>query len=89
MFKPHLNALIGVWGVPDRNQNESLHKTDYCDVVSDFWLQVHSPISQPFPLAEIYSQSTNYCHLDMASDRPGENFDAHPLKPADCGMEVL
>ena len=89
MFRPHLNMFIGVWGVPDWNQNESWHKIDYCDVVSDFWLKVHSPILRPIPLAAIYSRSTYYCHLSMASDRPGGNFDAHPRRPADPAAELL
>ena len=27
----------GIFGLPGQNKNQSLHKTDYCNVLSDFW----------------------------------------------------
>ena len=35
MFRPHFDPFIGIWGIPDQYKNESLHKTDYCNVLSD------------------------------------------------------
>ena len=44
MFRPHLNKFIDVWEVPDENLNESWHKTDYCNVLSDLLKEVHNVI---------------------------------------------
>ena len=35
MFRPNFGPFIGIWGIPDQNKNESLHKTDCCNVLSD------------------------------------------------------
>ena len=59
MFRPHSNAFIGVWGIPDKNKSGSWHKTDYCIVVSDFFIigsQRHlEAISAGSDLLAIYS----------------------------------
>ena len=47
---PKFNPLK-VWLIPDQHTNESLHKTDCCNVLSDCWLYVHSPIKRLFPAA--------------------------------------
>ena len=44
MFRPNFDPFIGIWGSPDQNKNESLHKTDCCNVLSDWWLEAHSAI---------------------------------------------
>ena len=46
--RPHLDTLIGV---PNRYKNVSLDRNDYCNLVSDFVLEVHSAIERPFPAA--------------------------------------
>ena len=35
MFRFNFNTLTGIWGIPDLNKNESLHKTDSCNVLSN------------------------------------------------------
>ena len=35
MFRPNFDPFIDIWGSPDQNKNESLHKTDCCNVLSD------------------------------------------------------
>ena len=35
MFRPNFDPFIGIWGIPDQNKNESLHKTDCRNVLSD------------------------------------------------------
>ena len=44
MFRPNFGPFKGIWGIPDENKNESLHKTDCCNVLSDCRLEVHSAI---------------------------------------------
>ena len=44
MFSPNFDPLICIWGIPDQNNNDSLHKTDCCNVLSDCSLEVHSAI---------------------------------------------
>ena len=39
-------------------------------------------------VAAIYSQSTHYCHLGTPGDRPGENFDTLPRRPAPMAAEL-
>ena len=51
MFRPNFDPLIGIWGIPYQNKNESLHKTDTCNVLSDWWLEVHSAIQRLFMAA--------------------------------------
>ena len=34
MFRPHFDPFIGIWVIPDQHINESLHKTDYRNVLS-------------------------------------------------------
>ena len=48
MFRSHLDTVVGVWGVPDQNNNKSWHKPDCRNVLSDFLLEVHSAIKRPF-----------------------------------------
>ena len=36
-FRPHLDMSRGVFGLPGTNKNESLHKTDCCNVLSNLW----------------------------------------------------
>ena len=36
MFRPNLDMSRGIFGLPGRNKKESLHKTDCCNVLSDF-----------------------------------------------------
>ena len=35
MFRPNCGPFIGICGIPDPNKNESLHKTDCCNVLSE------------------------------------------------------
>ena len=35
MFRANFDPFIGIWGSPDQNKNESLHKTDCRNVLSD------------------------------------------------------
>ena len=35
IFRPNFDPFIDIWGFPDQNKNESLHKTDCCNVLSD------------------------------------------------------
>ena len=35
MFWPNFGPFIGIWGIPDENKNESLHKTECCNLLSD------------------------------------------------------
>ena len=49
MFTPHYDPFIGICEITDQYKNESLHKTDCRNVLSDFLLEVHSTIKQPFP----------------------------------------
>ena len=44
MFKPHLNVFIELCGLTDQYKNLSWHKTDCCNVVSDFSYEVYSAI---------------------------------------------
>ena len=37
MFRPHLDMLIDVCGLPGKYKNLSWYKTDCCNVVSDFF----------------------------------------------------
>ena len=46
MFRPNLDQFKGAWGTPDQNKNYGWHKTDYRNVMSDCWLEVHSAIEQ-------------------------------------------
>ena len=39
MFRPNLEPFVGIWGIPDQYKSESLHKTDYCNVPSDFFIK--------------------------------------------------
>ena len=42
MLRPKVNPFIVIWVIPDQNQNESLHETDCCNVLSDCWLDAPS-----------------------------------------------
>ena len=33
MFRFNFNPLTSIWGIPDQIKNESLHKTDCCQIV--------------------------------------------------------
>ena len=44
MLRPKLYPFIVIWVIADQNKNESLHKTDCCNVLSDCWLEVHRAI---------------------------------------------
>ena len=44
MFRPHFELFIDICGLPDQHKNESLHKTDFSNVVSDFLKEVYSAI---------------------------------------------
>ena len=44
MFRPHLDMFWGVIGLPGKDPNESLHKTDCCNVLLDLWEEVCSAI---------------------------------------------
>ena len=44
MFWPIFDPLKGIWGIPDQNNDESLHKTDCFNLLSDCWIEVHSAI---------------------------------------------
>ena len=35
MFRRNSDTFKGIFGLPGQNQNESLHKTDSCNVLSD------------------------------------------------------
>ena len=37
----------------------------------------------------IYSRSTHYCRLGTVTAQPGENFEAHPRRPASLAAELL
>ena len=88
-LRPNSNKFIGVWVVPNQKQKWKLtQKNDYCNVVSDFWLEDSSAILQLFLPAAIYSQFTHYCHLGTSGGRTGENFDAHPRRPAALAAEL-
>ena len=50
MFWPHLDMVICVWKIFGQNI-KSLQKTDCCNVLSDFLLELHSAIYLQFPLA--------------------------------------
>ena len=56
---PNLEAFRGVWGFHDLLQNESGHKTDCCNMVSEIWLEDQRAIWRPFPAAAIYSWATS------------------------------
>ena len=43
-FGPHFDLFKGIWGIHNQYKNENLHKTDCCNVLSDFLLEVHSAI---------------------------------------------
>ena len=43
-FRTNLDPFVGVFRLPSGNNNESLHKTDCCNVLSFFWLEVRSAI---------------------------------------------
>ena len=43
-FKQHLNKFRGNWGLPDQTKNKCWYKTDYCNLVSGFQLELHSAI---------------------------------------------
>ena len=36
MFTPNSDQFRGIWGPPSENKNESWHKTDCCNVLSDY-----------------------------------------------------
>ena len=44
MLRPHLDVYIDICKLPDQNNNESWHKTEFSNVVSDFLIEVHSAI---------------------------------------------
>ena len=44
MFRSNLDVFIDICGLPDQYKNESWHKTDHRNVVSDFWSEVYSAI---------------------------------------------
>ena len=37
MFTPNSDQFRGIWGPPSENKNESWHKTDRCNVLSECW----------------------------------------------------
>ena len=51
MFRPNSDMLRGIFGLPGQNQNESLQKTDCCNVLSDCCQEVCSAIQRRFPAA--------------------------------------
>ena len=48
MFRPNLGMSREVFGLPGRNKSESLHKTDCCNVLSDFFRRSVAPSSGDF-----------------------------------------
>ena len=52
-LRANLDIFIGNLGFPDQNKNESLDKTDYRSLGSDFQLEVHCAIEWPFPPAAV------------------------------------
>ena len=44
MFRPILDKFRGIFTLPGKNKNESLHKTDCFNVVSDFLWEVFRTI---------------------------------------------
>ena len=73
MFKPHLNMFIGAWGAPNIFFCFSWHNTEYCSVVSDFF------ISRPQHHIATISAGGHLLTINLGTsgDWPGENFDAH------------
>ena len=51
VLRSQFDLFIVIWEIPDQNKNKSSHKTDWCYVLSDCWLEVHSAILWPFPAA--------------------------------------
>ena len=44
ILRPNLETFRGVWGFHDQLQNESWHKTDCRNMVSEIWLEDHRTI---------------------------------------------
>ena len=44
MFTPNSDQFRGIWGPPSENKNESWHKTDCYNVLSDYCQEAHSAI---------------------------------------------
>ena len=36
MFRPNLDKFRGIFGITEPNNNKSLHKTDYFNMLSDY-----------------------------------------------------
>ena len=43
-FRTNLDPFTGVFRLPSWNNNECWHKTDCCNLLSSFWLEVRSAI---------------------------------------------
>ena len=50
-FRPNSDTFRGIFGLPGQNQNESLHKTDCCNVLSDCCQEVCSAVQRRFSAA--------------------------------------
>ena len=51
MFWHLLDTFKSTWGIAVKYKNKIWHKSECCNVLSDFWFEVHSAIFWPFLLA--------------------------------------